>query len=140
MNVWIRHCQSQGQVNGFACDITNRSKLPRSCYNHFWSCLFFMLKRKQLHIGIHSIDRAVYCFILMMSKLHETGCRVAALYCGLIADLYIHINDGRGHSSHWKSTQEYSLYRHRTISMKFTVNLMKPLHFEDVRTFTEAAF
>jgi len=62
MNIWIGNPQSQGQPNWFACDITTRNKIPWNHYNYITTCLFFVLKSKQLRICFHSYDEVVYPF------------------------------------------------------------------------------
>jgi len=43
INIWISNHQSQGQANLFACDVTNRSKIPWNRYTYIARCLFFVL-------------------------------------------------------------------------------------------------
>jgi len=70
MNIWISNCQSQGQANWFAGDVTKRRKFPRNRYNYitFTSGLFFVLKSKQLRISVHSFDGVVYSFCKVYSE------------------------------------------------------------------------
>ena len=67
-----RNRQSQGQTNWFACDVINRSKIPWNRYNHITSCLFFVLKSKQLCKNVHSFDGAVYPFHKIYSESNAT--------------------------------------------------------------------
>ena len=50
------------QTDSIMTSQIERSKLPRNRYNYTTSCLFFMLKSKQLLISFHSIDGVVYLF------------------------------------------------------------------------------
>jgi len=114
-NIWIGNCQSQGQTNWLTCHATTRRHIPRDRYNYIRSCLFLVLKSKQLRISVYLLAGVVCPFNKICTEPNEDVLswwsknpprprEPRAFYGGLIDGPYIYIN---GSNSVWLSACIY---------------------------------
>ena len=91
--IWMNNCQSQGQTSWFICNVTKIYKLHR---DHYRCLVTFCQKLNSYEVVylLHNIDSESNknCSVLMMFELSIGLSTGSALYCGLIADPYIHIH------------------------------------------------